>query len=154
MEKVNFLGFIVGKSRVALDRDKVKFIMDLPTPKSARKFRSFHELANLYKKFINDFKTITELLNDLVKNNVVFKWGEMQENAFNLLRNKLSNASLFVLPSFYKTFEIGCDACGLVISAVLIQDGKPLVYFSEKLNMAALNYLTYDKELFALVRTL
>ena len=51
--------------------------MDLPTPKSARKVRSFHELANLYKKFINDFKTITELLNDLVKNNVVFKWGEM-----------------------------------------------------------------------------
>ena len=50
MEKVYSIGFIDDKSRRALlDRDKVKFIMDLPTPKSARKVRSFHELANLYK---------------------------------------------------------------------------------------------------------
>ena len=148
MEKVHSIGFIVDKSRIALDRDKVKFIMDLPTPKSARKVQSFHELANLYKRFINDFRTITELLNDLVKKNVVFKWGGMQENAFNLLRNKLSNASLFVLPSFYKTFEIGCDACGLVISVVLIQDGKHLIYFSEKLNGATLKYPMIKNYLF------
>ena len=148
MEKVYSIGFIVDKSRIALDRDKVKFIMDFPTPKSARKFWSFHELANTYKRFINDFRTITELLNDLVKENVVFKWGGMQENAFNLLRNKLSKASLFVLPSFYKTFEIGCDACGLVISAVLIQDEKSLVFFSEKLNGAILKYPTCSARVF------
>ena len=35
-----------------------------------------------------------------------------------------------------------------------MQDGKPVMYFSEKLNGAALNYSTYDKELFALVPTL
>ena len=110
--------------------------------------RSFHGLASFYRRFIKDFSTIAAPLNDLVKKNVVFKWRGMQENAFNLLRNKLSNASLFVLPSFYKTFEIGCDACGLVISVVLIQDEKPLVYFSEKLNGATLKYPTYDKELF------
>ena len=84
-------GILVGKSRVALDREKVKVTMDLPTPKSTCKVRSFHELANLYKRFINDFRTITELLNDLVKKKVVFKRGEMQENAFTLLRKKLSN---------------------------------------------------------------
>ena len=33
MEKVHSIGFIVGKSRVALDRDKVKFIMNLPNTK-------------------------------------------------------------------------------------------------------------------------
>ena len=41
MEKVHSLGFIVGKSRVVLDREKVKVIMDFPTPKSARKVRNF-----------------------------------------------------------------------------------------------------------------
>ena len=73
MEKVHSIGFIVGKSRVALDRNKVKFIMDLPTPKSARKFRSFHELANLYKRFIKDFSTTVAPLNNLVNKNVVIK---------------------------------------------------------------------------------
>ncbi|KAF7800703.1 Transposon Ty3-G Gag-Pol polyprotein [Senna tora] len=39
-------------------------------------------------------------------------------------------------------------------SAVLMQDKRPIAYFSEKLNGATLNYSTYDKELYALVRAL
>ncbi|XP_071933782.1 uncharacterized protein [Coffea arabica] len=42
----------------------------------------------------------------------------------------------------------------LCIGAVLLQEGRPVAYFSEKLNGAALNYSTYDKELMALVRAL
>ena len=48
---------------------------------------------------------------------------------------------------------IKCDANGLDIGAVMMQDEKPLMYFSEKLMGAALNCHTYDKELFALVYT-
>ena len=62
MKKV--LGFIVGRNRIGIgvDKEKVKVIRDLPTPKSF-------------------YKRETAPLNDLMKNNVVFKWGEMQENA-------------------------------------------------------------------------
>ena len=40
---------------------------------------------------------------------------------------------------------------GLGIGAVLMQEGRPVVYFSEKLSGAALNYPTYDKEIYALI---
>ena len=36
----------------------------------------------------------------------------------------------------------------------IIEEKQPIAYFSEKLNGAALNYQTYDKELYALVRAL
>ena len=37
---------------------------------------------------------------------------------------------------------------------MLLQDGKPIAYFSEKLSGPSLNYSSYDKELYSLARTL
>ena len=56
--------------------------------------------------------------------------------------------------SMILTFELQCDANGIGIGGVLIQEGKHVAYFSEKLSRPSLNYSTYDKELYALVRVL
>jgi hypothetical protein len=37
---------------------------------------------------------------------------------------------------------------------VLMQDWRPIAYFNEKLSGATLKYITYDKELYDLVKTL
>ena len=71
-----------------------------------------------------------------------------------MIKQKLTNAPLLSLPNFNKILEIECDASGIGIGAVLMQEVWTIVYFSEKLSGAALNYLTYNKELYALVRAL
>ena len=70
------------------------------------------------------------------------------------LKDKLTHAPLLQLPDFNKTFELECDASGIGLGGVLLQDGKPVAYFSKKLSGHSLNYSTYNKELLALVRTL
>jgi hypothetical protein len=96
-----------------------------------------------YRRFVRDFSTITSPLNELTKKGVEFKWGNSQEDVFQELKKRLTEAPVFILLDFTKTFEVECDASGIGIA-----------YFSEKLGGAQLNYSVYDKELYALVRAL
>jgi hypothetical protein len=103
---------------------------------------------------VRDFSTITSPLNELTNKGVDFKWGNSQEEAFQGLKKRLTEAPVLILLDFIKIFEVECDASGIGIEGVLMQQGKPIAYFSEKLGGAQLNYSVYDKELYALVRVL
>jgi hypothetical protein len=100
---------------------------------------------------MRDFSTIVAPFNDLMKKGVAFYWGAAQEHSFNTLIDRLTHAPLLQLPDFSKTFELECDASGIGIGGVLLQEGKPIAYVSEKLSRPLLNYSMYDKELYALV---
>ncbi|KAK1681406.1 hypothetical protein QYE76_042254 [Lolium multiflorum] len=148
--KLVFLGFVVSANGIEVDSSKVEAIHNWPTPTNVGQVRSFHGLAGFYRRFVKDFSTIACPLNELTKKNVPFVWGKAQQKAFDELKKRLTEAPLLVLPDFAKTFEIECDASGLGIGGVLMQNGKPVAYYSEKLDGARLNYPIYDKELYAL----
>jgi hypothetical protein len=139
---------------IEVDQAKVEAIHGWPMPKTITHVRSFLGLAGLYRRFVKDFSTIAAPLNELTKKGVHFSWGKVQEHSFNVLKDKLTHAPLLQLPDFNKTFELECDASGIGFGGVLLQEGKHVVYFSEKLSGPVLNYSTYDKELYALMRTL
>jgi hypothetical protein len=100
---------------------------------------------------VRDFSTIAAPLNDLMKKGVLLCWGAAKDQAFHTLTDKLTHAPLLQLPDFGKTFDLECNASGIGIGGMLLQEGKPMDYFSEKLSGPSLNYSTYDKELYALV---
>ena len=154
MDKVVFLGYVISAKGIEVDEEKVKAIKEWPTPKSITEVRSFHDLASFYRQFVKDFSTLATPLTETVKKSVGFKWGSDQDRAFIEIKERLCGAPLLAVPDFSKTFEIECDVSGTGIGAILMQEKRPIAYFSEKLNGAALNYPTYDKELYALVRAL
>jgi hypothetical protein len=71
---------------------------------------------------VKGFSLLATPLNELTKKNMPFKWGKAQENAFNTLKDKFTNARLLHLPDFDKTFQIECDASGIGIGGVLMQE--------------------------------
>jgi len=67
------------------------------------------------------------------------------------LKTAVTQAPVLALPNFSKQFTIECDASGLGVGAVLMQDKRPNAYLSKALKGKALHMSTYEKELFALV---
>jgi len=124
------------------------------TPKNVGDICSFHGLASFYGRFVPNFLTFASPLNKLIKEDVLFVWAERQQHAFDEIKAKLTQALILALPNFEKTFELECNASGVGIGAVLLQEGHPIAYFSETLNGPSGNYPTYNKELYALVRAL
>lgn len=79
MERIIFLGYVVIAQSIEMDEKKVKAIQDWPTPKLVSGVRIFHGFVSFYRQFLNDFSTLVELLNEIVKKLVGFN-GIMNKN--------------------------------------------------------------------------
>ena len=138
-----------------MDPEKVKAIQEWTSPKNISEVRSFPRLSSFYSKFIRNFNTISaSIIETIKKDKLPFKWtGEVEKN-FQLLKNKVTEQPILIIPYLKKTFQVKCDASGEAIGAILSQEDKTIAYFSEKLNDVRKKYSSYDKEFYAIVQSL
>nr|GFD29164.1 putative reverse transcriptase domain-containing protein [Tanacetum cinerariifolium] len=82
--------------------------------------RLFLGLAGYYQRFIEGFSLVTKPLTKLTQKNNTYEWGEEEEEAFQLLKDKLCNAPILALSEGSKDFVVYCDASLKGYGAVLM----------------------------------
>ena len=90
-----FLGYVVTPQGIEVDKAKIEAIESWSQPKTVTQVRSFVGLAGFYRCFVRDFSTIVAPLNELTNKDVPFVWGTAQEEAFTVLKDKLTHAFAF-----------------------------------------------------------
>ena len=70
------------------------------------------------------------------------------------MKNALTHAPVLALPDLNRPFEVICDACGIGLGAVLLQDGRPIAFEGKRMSPAEQNYHVGEQELLAVVHSL
>ncbi|GKA69838.1 putative reverse transcriptase domain-containing protein [Tanacetum coccineum] len=145
--KVQFLGHVIDSEGIHVDPAKIESIKDWASPKSPTEIRQFLGLAGYYRRFIEGFLKIAKPMTKLTQKKVKFEWGDKQEAAFQLLKQKLCSAPILALPEGSEDFIAYCDASKKGLGAVLMQREKVIAYASRQLKIHEKNYTTHDLEL-------
>jgi hypothetical protein len=83
-----------------------------------------------------------------------FKWSQEYEETFLTLKNLLTTTPVLAQPDIEKPFDVYCDASGMGIGGVLMQDGHAIAYASRQLRRHEEHYPTHDLELLTVVHAL
>lgn len=152
-KEIQFLGHIVTPFGIKPNPKTTEVILNFPVPKNPRHVKSFIGLSSFYRKFIPNFSTIAEPLNELTRKNKTFIWSTNCQIAFDLLKQQLINPPILQYPDFRKIFTLTTDASDYGLGAILSQNHEgsdlPIAYASRALNKAERNYSTIEKEMLA-----
>ncbi|GJU83493.1 putative nucleotidyltransferase, ribonuclease H [Tanacetum coccineum] len=136
---------------IYVDPAKIEAVKNWASPTTPSEIRQFLGLAGYYRRFIEGFSKIAKPMTELTQKNQKFDWGEEQEEAFQLLKQKLCDAPILALPEGSEDFVVYCDASIKGLGAVLMQRMKVIAYASRQLKIHEKNYTTHDLELGAVV---
>nr|GEU98802.1 reverse transcriptase domain-containing protein [Tanacetum cinerariifolium] len=107
------------------------------------------------KEKIEDFSKISRPMTHLLEKNAPFVFSDDCVQAFQILKEKLTEAPIVIAPNWDQPFELMCDASDFAVGAVLGQQiekhFRPIHYASKTITEAESNYTTTKKEMLAVV---
>ena len=154
MYQVKYLGHVFSSNGMEPDPVKTSAVFDWPTPVNVSNLRSFLGLASYYRHYIHKFSDIAAPLHLLTNKRMSFDWNESCQQAFNQLKQKLTQAPVLAYAAFgpsAKQFVLQTDASNTGISAVLEQDGHVVAYASRTLSSTERNYSVIQRECLAII---
>nr|GEX92932.1 hypothetical protein [Tanacetum cinerariifolium] len=135
---------LLKKEKLYAKLSKCEFWIPKASPKTPTKIRQFLGLAGYYRRFIEGFSKIAKSMTKLTHKGIKFDWGEKEENAFQLIKQKLCSAPTLALLEGSKDFVVYYDASHKGLGDVLMQREKVIAYASRQLKVHENNYTTHD----------
>ena len=130
------MGFWVTRDGIQPVAKKVSAIQAMAPPKTKRELRKFIGIVSYYRDMWIRRSEVLAPLARLTSKNVKWQWTSKEQNSFETMKRIISKEILLTYPDFSKSFDIHTDASDMQLGAVLSQGGKPISFYSRKLNLA------------------
>ena len=134
--KFDYLGYHVTHDRVMTIPKKVEDIKAFAVPKTRNQLRQFIVMINFYRGMWQKRSELIAPLTALTSKNVKYDWKYEHQKCFDPIKRVIGREVLLAYPDFNAPFEINTDASKLQIGACISQKGKPIAFYSRKMNSA------------------
>jgi RNase H-like domain found in reverse transcriptase/Reverse transcriptase (RNA-dependent DNA polymerase)/Integrase zinc binding domain/Chromo (CHRromatin Organisation MOdifier) domain/Aspartyl protease len=149
--EVKYLGHIINKDGISVDPGKTAKLRDWPVPTSVKELQAFLGLCNYFRRFIRSYSEVARPLTALTSKNAWHPLTSVELSAFQQLKDTLVSPPVLAIPQFDKPFDVFTDASDNACGAILIQENRPVAFFSKKFTPAERNYPTHDRECLGIV---
>ena len=148
--EIIYLGHKFTSTGILPDDNKIRAIMDFPTPSDKKGVQRFLGMVQYLHKFIPNLTDLEEPLRELCKEKNMFQWSELQEKTFQILKKKLCESPVLAYYNPNKKLLLSVDSSSHGLGACLMQDGNPIAYASKALTDCQKRYAQIEKELLAI----
>ena len=139
------MGYHITFDRVMPTPKKIEAIQALRVPKTHKQLRQFIVMIRLYRDMRKKRSELSTPLTVLTSKNVKYNWKDKHQKCFDAIKFVIGCEVLLAYTDFNASFEIHTDASRLKIGSVISQKGKPITFYSQKMNIAQHNYTTTHK---------
>ena len=140
------LSHVLSSNGIEVDKANVEVILNLPSPKTAKKVCSFLGHAGFYRRFIKNFNVISRPLCNLIIKDKPFKWTEDFHKALEKIISLLTSTPIMQPHDWFLPFKIMCDSSDYIIGVVLGQRKERkyfVIYYASRTLKQCLNELHY-----------
>ncbi|GJS78379.1 retrovirus-related pol polyprotein from transposon TNT 1-94 [Tanacetum coccineum] len=145
----------VSGSGIKVDKVKNRDNLQITIPHERESHPKLSRTCWFYRRFIKDFSQVARPMTQLLVKGAPFNFYEECIQAFDKLKNELTQAPIMIKPEWSLPFEVMCDANDYAVGAVLGQridkHFNPIHYASKMINEGQENYTTIEKELLAVI---
>ena len=151
---LEFLGHWIDERGVSPHADKIEAIQKMQKPKDVPELRRFLGMVNFLGRYVQDLAKYTAPLNELLRKENVWSWGQSQMKAFDDVKRIISTTPVLMFYDVDKDTAVCADASGFGLGAVLMQQDetdqwRPVAYASRTLTKAETGYAPIEKECLA-----
>ena len=153
-DELDYLGYTLSQSGIKPQAKKVEAIGRILPPKNRKQLKHFLGMINYYRNMWPKRSHVLAPLSALASPKAKWEWTQKEQLAFEEAKHMIQREVMLAYPDFSKKFHIYADASDTQLGGVIMQDNKPLAFYTHKLNSAQAKYTTGEQELLSIVETL